>query len=82
MVNAPSRSSGSWFALLPAPSQHTRETYRVNRISREHAGASRPTNNASWPTSGIGGFRPHSQRRDREGVAPSSLTQESHWYAQ
>src|SRR5512139_888510 len=27
--------------------------------------------------SGIDGFRPHSQRRDREGFAPSSLTQES-----
>ena len=27
--------------------------------------------------SGIHGFRPHLQRRDREGFAPSSLTQES-----
>ncbi len=27
--------------------------------------------------SGIYGFRPHLQRRDREGLAPSSLTQES-----
>jgi hypothetical protein len=24
--------------------------------------------------SGLGGFRPHSQRRDREGFTPSSLT--------
>ncbi len=27
--------------------------------------------------SGLRGFRPHLQRRDREGFAPSSLTQES-----
>jgi hypothetical protein len=28
--------------------------------------------------SGNRGFRPHLQRRDREGFAPSSLTRESH----
>ncbi len=49
MVNSPGRSSGSWFTLLPAPSQHARETYLVNRISRENAGASRFTNDASQP---------------------------------
>jgi hypothetical protein len=27
MVNSPGRSSGSWFTLLPAPSQHDRESY-------------------------------------------------------
>jgi hypothetical protein len=31
------------------------------------------------PDSGCSGFRPHSQRRDREGVAPSSLTLELYW---
>jgi len=31
------------------------------------------------PDSGWSGFRPHSQRRDREGVAPSSLTLELYW---
>jgi|CXWL01.1.fsa_nt_gi hypothetical protein len=31
------------------------------------------------PDSGCSGFRPHSQRRDREGVAPSSLTLEFYW---
>jgi len=29
------------------------------------------------PDSGVGGFRPHSQRRDREGFTPSSLTRKS-----
>ena len=49
MVNSPGRYSGSWFTLLPTPSQHARETYRVNRISREHADRSRFTNNVSRP---------------------------------
>jgi hypothetical protein len=59
MVNSPSRSSGSWFILLPVPS---------------HPKPERPTVQAS--DSGINGFRPHLQRRDREGIAPSSLTPE------
>jgi hypothetical protein len=74
---APGRSSGSWFILLPAPSQHDRESHRVNRISRENADASRFTNDASQPRQWPCGFRPHLQRRDREGISPSSLTQES-----
>ena len=48
-VSLPGRSSGSWFDLLPAPSQHTRETYLVNRISRHNAHASRFTNDTSRP---------------------------------
>ena len=33
----------------------------------------------SFSDSGVDGFRPHLQRRDREGVAPSSLTLELYW---
>jgi len=55
-----------------------RETSFVNRLQGKPL---RFTRYASRPTpldSGIHGFRPHLQRRDREGLAPSSLTQESY----
>ncbi len=59
--------------------------FRVKReasfVKRLKDKSLRFTRNASRPTpldSGIHGFRPHLQRRDREGLAPSSLTQESY----
>lgn len=39
-------------------------------------------NESGLRDSGVAGFRPHLQRRDREGFPPSSLTQESQWKAQ
>jgi hypothetical protein len=77
MLNVPGRSSGSWFVLVPAPS-HLVDTLTVNRYSllaRAHLAfhVERFTMHVR-KDSGVGGFRPHSQRRDREGFAPSSLT--------
>ena len=76
MLNVPGRSSGSWFVLLPAPS-HLVERYPLTVIRESQERILRFTLNDSIHVrkdSGVGGFRPHSQRRDREGFAPSSLT--------
>lgn len=78
-VPVPGRSSGLWFALLPAPS-HLVERNPLTVIRESQERILRFTLNDSIHVrkdSGVGGFRPHSQRRDREGVAPSSLTRKS-----
>ena len=59
MVISSSRSSGSWFILLPVPSQYARETYLVNRILCEKQTLHDSRTTLHCHASGIAGFRPH-----------------------
>lgn len=64
-----------YFPRLPI-SHVKRRSSSVKRLN-EHSYEIRFTRYVSRSDSGRRGFRPHLQRRDREGISPSSLTQES-----
>jgi hypothetical protein len=82
LAGSPSRAGllahGSPYSpCLPIPNVKRRSLF-VKRRRRTRSYEIRFTRYVSrLGDSGNHGFRPHSQRRDREGLAPSSLTQES-----